>query len=198
LDPDAAEWHNLHPAAQGDSWYSQGYTIRQVHDSDGPFDQWWYVGDYKLRIDRQTQLNKYILPNAPPPVTGAKSFYEANKALGTDVDGYLAAVRAHEGMQNASGILGHSGRMKKALDANDPGKKLETLASKDSEDDLKRKADDEIRKAEHAICVQSVDPLPLIWTGRIAFAHDDTGRYEILRSPISVGGPGYGQAVNCK
>ena len=47
-------------------------------------------------MKRQVLINQYVLPKALHP-WGETGFYEKNKALGYDVDGYLAAIRTHEG-----------------------------------------------------------------------------------------------------
>ncbi len=161
--------HVLHPGAAGDSWETRGYTLKQVQDPGGPFDADWFVDTYTLRIEREVLINKYILPGGPPPVRTAKRFYTANKELGHDVDGYLAAVRRHE--------LLHSDLMRNALVTNDPGPRIETLAAR-GKDALKLEVDQQIRTAEKAIDHASEDPLPSVgFKGPIAFPDDATDKY---------------------
>lgn len=161
--------HILHPNEKGGSWESNGYVLQQVQDAGGPFDGDWYITDYTIRIERQTLINKYILPGGPPPVRTAKPFYETNQAMGNDVDAYLAAVRKHE--------LLHSELMQKALNANDPGPKIEAFAGKDK-DAIKALADKEIQASETAIDKASADPLPSVgFEGKIAFPDDATDKY---------------------
>jgi hypothetical protein len=168
--------HILHPAARAGTWKGNGYEVKQVKDAGGPFDGLWYVADYSVRIEREVLVNKYILPKGPPPVRTAKPFYDANKALGNDVDGYLAAVRKHE--------LLHTELMQKALATADPGPKIESLASKD-EAAIKTEADQHIQSAEDAIDKASADPLPSVgFKGKIAFPDDATDEYKSVEMEI--------------
>lgn len=188
--------HVLHPKANSGSWENEGYVLQPVNDPKGPFDGWWYISDYKLKVERQALINPYLVPGGSPPLSGAERFYDANKRLGTDVDGYLGGIRGHEGLDNAKGVLGHSGRMKKALATHDPGRKVEEKFRK-GRDELKKMVDEEIQKAERALCDQAKDPLDLIWRGKLGFAEDDTGKYRILAGELVVGGPGYG-TTSCR
>ena len=168
--------HILHPAPAGGSWASRGYTMKQVHDAGGPFDGLWYVDTYTVRAEREVLINKYILPGGPPPVRTAKPFYTSNQALGNDVDGYLAAVRRHE--------LLHSELMKNALSANDPGPKIEAIASEE-EPALKQQADQTIKASEDAADRASQDPLPSVgFKGPIAFPDDATDEYHSMEMEI--------------
>lgn len=161
--------HILHPANTGGTWEGGGYILKQVQDAGGPFDGTWFIAEYLLKVERQTLINKYTLPGGPPPVRTAQPFYESNKKLGNDVDGYLAAVRKHEML--------HTQLMEKALKPNDPAPKLEPLAGTDK-DGLKKVADETIQKAEDAIDEASKDPLPSVgWKGKIAFPDDATDQY---------------------
>lgn len=171
LDPYDAKnsVHILHPTKENGSWENQGYVVQQVQDAGGPFHGVWYLSQYKLQVERETLINKYILPKGPPPVRTAKPFYESNKALGNDVDGYLAAVRKHE--------LLHSELMQKALAQNDPGPKVEALAGNDKAQLLKQ-VDEIIQGAEDIIDKASEDPLPPVgFNGKIAFPDDATDQY---------------------
>jgi hypothetical protein len=161
--------HILHPNEAGGTWEDRGYKLEQVKDPNGPFDGNWYLSEYSIKVERETLLNKYILPGGPPPVRTAKPFYESNKALGNDVDGYIEAVRKHEML--------HTQLMQKALKAGDPGPKIEALVSKNKED-VKTQADQTIKGAEDAIDQASADPLPSVgWKGKIAFPDDATDKY---------------------
>lgn len=171
LDPYSAKnsVHILHPARENGSWENKGFVLQQVQDAGGPFHGVWYLSQYSLRVERETLINKYILPKGPPPVRTAKPFYESNKALGNDVDGYLAAVRKHEML--------HSELMQKSLSQNDPGPKVEALASTDKAQLLKQ-VDEIIQGAEDTIDKASADPLPPVgFNGKIAFPDDATDKY---------------------
>lgn len=168
--------HILHPAPAANSWETRGYTLKQVQDAGGPFDGTWYLDTYTLRIEREVLINKYILPGGPAPVSTAKKFYPANKELGLDVDGYLAAVRRHERL--------HSDLVQKALVAQDPGPKVEAFAAR-TKDTLKLQADAVISAAEAALGKATEDPLPSVgFTGKIAFPDDATDRYMPLEMTL--------------
>lgn len=163
--------HIFHPPAKAKTWRDVGYKLTQVKDANGPFDGVWYVTDYAMQIERQTLLNKYIVKGGPPPISHGKKFYETNLELGNPIDKYIEAVKAHE--------LLHSEMAKAALPANDPGPKLEPMASKD-EAALKQKADELIQAAENAVDAASSDDLPLPsvgFEGTISFPNDSTDVY---------------------
>ena len=168
--------HVLHPAPAGGSWDTRGYTMKQVQDAGGPFDELWYVDTYTVRVEREVLINKYILPGGPPPVRTAEPFYKSNQALGNDVDGYLAAVRRHE--------LLHSELMKNALSADDPGPKIEAIAFEDKPA-LKLEVDQKIQASENATDRASQDPLPSVgFKGPIAFPDDATDAYHSMEMEI--------------
>lgn len=99
----------------------------------------------------------------------AKPFYELNKALGNDVDGYLAAVRKHEML--------HSELRQESLAQNDPSPKVEALAGNDKAQLLKQ-IYEIIQGAEDTIDKASQDPLPPVgFNGKIAFPDDATDKY---------------------
>lgn len=191
LDPDAKN-HILHPLPSGDSWQHAGYELRQVAEPGGPFDGYWFVSAYSMRIERQTLINRYILPNAAG-FGDTKSFYNANKEWGTDVDGYLAAIRAHEG----TGPGGHSGLMRQAKMRADPALTIETQVGASGEEALRTCVDDEIRRAELRICNAAKDPLPEIWRGRLVYLQIDTYQWIKMDAPTIVGGPSYGDSMEC-
>ena len=74
----------------------KGIGRTNPESDQGPFKGVWYVEQTHLRVKRQVLINQYVLPKALRP-WGETGFYEKNKALGYDVDGYLAAIRTHEG-----------------------------------------------------------------------------------------------------
>lgn len=168
--------HRLHPDPAGDTWDQRGYTLRQVADPGGPFDGDWYADSFLLRCEREVLINKYIVQGGPPPVSTAKPFYEANVALGHDVEAYLKAVRRHE--------LLHSERMQQSLAVNDPGPKLEAMATR-SREEMQKKADALIRSAEETISDFSGDPLPSIgYKAPMAFPDDATDEYITLEMKL--------------
>ena len=192
LDPAAAD-HILHPLPSGDSWEHTGYELRQVAEPGGPFDGYWFVSAYSIRIERQTLINPYLLPSAAG-FGDTKSFYAANKEWGTDVDGYLAAIRAHEG----TGPGGHSGLMRQAKMRADPALTIEPQVGASGEEALRTRVDDEIRRAEFRICGAAKDPLPEIWRGRLVYLQIDTYQWIKMDAPTIVGGPSYGTPMNCR
>jgi len=152
--------HILHPGAMDGSWEGGGYGLSMIDDHGGPFDGFWYPSEYKVRVTRQTLLNRYIVPGGPVVLMGLGTFYNQNKSAGNDVDGYLAAVRDHE--------MEHSRRFTNWLDSNDPAEEIEEMARRDR-DALKKEMDEKIREAESEICRAGKDPLPVTWTGSLWF-----------------------------
>lgn len=191
-EPTADSHDTLYPFPVDGTWDGRGYTPREVTD-DGPFRGLWYPVEYGLKVDRKTVVNKYLIPGGP--LVLGQSIYDENKRQKTDIDGYLAAIRGHEGLE-AKGILGHSGRMQRALRADDPARALERLADT-SRDALKRAADDLIRAANSRICRESKDPLPVIWKGQVSFPKDDGTGW--LGGYAEVGGtnPAYNTMRGC-
>jgi len=182
LDPpadDTEEPHIIHPKKDAaESWDSNGYELAQVTDG-GPFDGWWYVQETTIEVKRQILLNKYILPGGPVIFSGMEeNFYTANVSREKDVDGYLAAARAHES--------DHTTKMKQGLGAYDPAKKIEKLTAR-SRDDLKKKADAAIEKAEDMMSRATSDcRMPVTWRGELVAPDDAT--YIWTPVPFQVGG----------
>lgn len=173
----ADENTNLHPPAKDGSWEpSGGYELTQVTEPGKPFDKYWFVSKYNMQMNRMIVINPYILP----PGSGGKeipygmgTFYQKNVESGYDVDGYLAGVRQHE--------QDHSNRMKAALEASDPVKKIEPLFDTDK-DSIKNKADSTLREVEKKICTRSSDasqpPMSVTWTGKMVFPTSDTNQWK--------------------
>jgi hypothetical protein len=159
--------HVLHPAAKAGTWKDIGYKTKKVADGGGPFDGVWYLDEYAVRVEREMLINNYLLPEGPSLLTGIDNVYNANKK--EHIENYLAAIRKHE--------LLHSELMAKGLAKNDPGPKIEALASRD-ESEIKTAADKEIRTSEDVIDKGSQDPLPdLGFRGPMKFPDDATGKY---------------------
>jgi hypothetical protein len=190
-----SDYHNFHPAAQDGSWADHGYIVEEVNDPDGPFDRFWYASQYRLQIKRQSLINPYLLPGGRPPVSGAMGFYHANKngtgtaacPHGGDIDGYLAAIKAHE--------FDHSARKERALGIHDPAKEIERTFAK-TRKELLEQLDKTIQEAERSVCDASKDPLPRIWQGSLCFPYDDSGLYDV-NSPVEIGGPNYLDHPSC-
>ena len=200
--------HSLHPGKGNTSgykteasWNKRGYVLTQLVDPGGPFDGVWYVKEYKLEATRRTLMNPYILP-AGKPLEGAKrNFYQANKAHGRDVDGMLAAIRGHEGLEAAtmSGgrVAGHSGRQRDALRKQDPALELEKIVAP-GEKQAEELADAAILEAELRICEASSDPInPMQWKGEMLAVCKGSGLYVPI-GELTVGGPNYGEAKSCR
>jgi hypothetical protein len=47
-----------HAFQAGRSWAGEGYKVASVSDPDGPFDEWSYVGNANLRIQRAARINQ--------------------------------------------------------------------------------------------------------------------------------------------
>jgi hypothetical protein len=195
LDPDAAD-HSLHPLPTAGSWEKTGYELRRIAEPGGPFDGYWFVATYLMRIERQTRVNPYLLPGAAG-FRGPKSFYVVNKEWNTDVDGYLAAIRAHEGAGQGR-ALGHSALLKQELTRADPTLKIEPLFEASARDALTRRVDGEIHQAELSLCNAAKDPLPEIWRGSLVFLRIDTDQWIKMDAPAIVGGASYGTPVRCQ
>jgi len=160
IDPPSANepMHILHPDPEKAAANDQ-YLLGQVDDSGGPWDGFYFVREWKLKVNRQSRVNKYILPDGPPSYSGMKNFYKANLESGHDVAGYVAAVRKHEQM--------HSDRMERALKAQDPGEEAEKSYGKD-ESRLRERIERKIKDAARRIHEATRDPLnPEQWHGTL-------------------------------
>ena len=105
-----------------------GYEIAQV--PSGPNAGFWYVSAVSYKMDRETALNRSILPGAarhqlaegwqasqcraamllPPGTRVVVNLYEFNKlCVGSDIDGMIAGAWNHEEL-GSTGTNGHEGR----------------------------------------------------------------------------------------
>lgn len=159
--------HILHPE-------TDGYTVAQVSD-EGPYAGFSYVQEWKVEVKRQSLLNKWIVEDAPPILTGLKSFYDANVELRTQVVAYLTAARKHERQ--------HTTLMERSIRANDPARFAERTYGKDAER-VRRSVDDKLKEAERAANNASKDPLPKTWTGQVAVPAPDTGRWTVIETDV--------------
>ena len=170
IDPPANDSdppHIIHPKKDdGNSWDGSGYELEQVQD-EGPFNGWWYVKDKKIEVRRQVLLNKYILPGGPMVFSSMEeNFYTANKSRDKNVDGYLAAARAHES--------DHTTKMRWGKNLYDVAKKLESATARDR-DELKGKADGFIQRAEDLMSWFTSDcRMPVTWRGELVVPDEAT------------------------
>lgn len=177
-DPEAH--HILHPGIG-----SQAYTIAQVDDPGGPFDGYYYFKDWNTHIQRRILVNAYVVEAATTLPGFGTNFYQGNRERGTDIDGYLKAVREHE--------KEHSRLMAEALKEKDPAIELER-AFGSTEDALRAQADKALREAEDRIHLKAKDPLPETWSGVLAVPQElEQTRGPTWRMlPAKVGGAGHG------
>ncbi len=159
--------HILHPE-------TGGYTVGRVSDR-GPYAGFSWVTEWKVEARRQTLLNRWIVEDAPPILAGMKSFYAANVELKTDVVAYLAAARRHERM--------HTTLVEKSIRAGDPAKVAEKTFGRD-EARLRRDVDAKLKDAEKAAAQATRDPLPKIWTGKVAVPTPDTGKWVVVETDV--------------
>ena len=124
-------------------------------------------------IKRKILINKCILENSTFTKCSER-FYDANKYKGGDVDNYLKAVRQHERK--------HSDLVKEALPANDPAKQMEALCDI-AENNLKKKLDKVIKKAEDALDKATKDPLEKIWSGTL-FVPDKNCEWKKIETDV--------------
>jgi hypothetical protein len=194
-----SETHLLHPdpnPAVHKTLDGTGYVIEDVKDPDGPFDGWRWLKEYRVRLQRQARVNRFIRPDSPPPLVGLpRNFFAENAARKNDAAGYLAAVRAHEGDGGNFGggfVHGHLSKTRDWLKKDDPAAKLEKLvgAAGTNQEDLAARADKVLRKAEVSGCKATSDPInPPAWSGNLVTPKDDGSGW--ILAPAKVGGPNY-------
>jgi hypothetical protein len=138
--------HALHA---GGSWQGEGYSLTSIKDPRGPFDEWWYVADSKLRIKRTAQINQDLSPNS--------ALHKLNIAKGyPDIDTLRTCVLEHERMH---GTLIFEKMQKIQQQGNDPARMIETLSvAKEDKDELVKSADMAIGVAEGRIYPQPGTP----------------------------------------
>jgi len=166
--------HWLHPdpnsAAQ-----EEMYTLKQVNDM-GPWNGFYYLSDWKMKLHRKMLLNKYILEEGPVSLSGMKiNFYKYNEEKGIKVKDYLAKVKEHEKM--------HSKLAEEALKVHDPAKECEKTFDSD-EGGLKERMKAIIVASEQAIDGKSDDPLEKKWEGELYVVEEDTGRWHKITTQV--------------
>jgi hypothetical protein len=170
------------------TWLDHGYTLATVADPKGPFDGFSYVASSTLEVKRVELINANLLPGGARERDG-NTFYGFNKAKGADVDGFIAAIRQHEGL-GAPGRpqTGHSRIIQADLQAStgDPRRQIEKLIAP-AASDVQKQADEALRDLDTTIDGNSADPLPTIWTGTLWFWDDYAGLWR--SGAISVPGP---------
>jgi hypothetical protein len=173
------------------TWNDNGYRLLQVHDPGGPFDRWWYAGSSTLTVDTQALLNPYLFKGAPrSALRESPNFYTENAQKGTDVQGYVAAVREHESWgKPGTPRSGHTSAMNQPTTRDggllDPRKGIEQILAP-SKQRVIFELDRNIRGHASAIENWAADPLTTIWTGALYLWSASAHTYE--RQQISVGG----------
>jgi hypothetical protein len=138
--------HALHA---GGSWQGEGYSLTSIKDPRGPFDEWWYVADSKLRIKRAVQINQDLTPNS--------ELHKLNIARGyPDIDTMRTCVLEHERLH---GKLIFEKMQKIVQQDDDPARMIETLsAAKEDKDELVKSADMAVGAAESLLYPQPGTP----------------------------------------
>jgi hypothetical protein len=138
--------HALHA---GGSWQGEGYSLTSIKDPRGPFDEWWYVADSKLRIKRAVQINQDLTPNS--------ELHKLNIARGyPDIDTMRTCVLEHERLH---GKLIFEKMQKIVQQGDDPARMIETLsAAKEDKDELVKSADMAVGVAESLLYPQPGTP----------------------------------------
>jgi hypothetical protein len=175
------------PKPRSGTWLGGGYESAKVNNPGGPFDDFRYVASSKVEVKRVELVNRDLLPGS--------TFYQHNveqmQADSLDPAGFVAAIRAHEGLGTSTAGTGHSQiiRDEVAKPTADFRRVLESLAAP-SENELKKLADGKLKEIDNRIDLASNDPLPNIWTGRIE-AYDSYRQkwiFGTLDVPGSIGG----------
>ena len=151
------------------SWLDHGYSLKQVNDPHGPFDNDFYVVNPNLSVKRAALIS--------PNYLAGSQFYEYNKTR-TDADlaGFLRAVKQHEGLGNGRPGTGHSGIMKALIAQPETNPRLVIEADfGSSRASAAQAADKHIHRVDARIDVASADPLPDIFVGPI-WAYDSYRR----------------------
>jgi hypothetical protein len=158
------------------SWLGTGYKLTSVSDPGGPFNDYGYVASSAIAVKRVGLISLGVLPGGPKERDG-NNFYGYNKAKGTDVDGFLNAIRQHEGL-GAPGKpgTGHSQIMKADLAKPNlgPRREIEKLFGP-SASDLQREVDGKLKDIDTQIDKDSADPLPDIGSFELWFWDDYVG-----------------------
>lgn len=167
------------PLLSGSStWLDRGYALATLTDTNGPFNGFSYVADSTLRVKRLELINANLFPGGAKERDG-NNFYAFNKAKGADVDGFIMAIRQHEGL-GAPGKpqTGHSGIIQADLKAphGDPQRRIEKLIAPTAAE-LQKLADQTLEGLDTSIDDDSEDPLPIIWRGTLWFWNDYTSSW---------------------
>jgi hypothetical protein len=179
LDNGSPDLHDLHPNVKKAAM-DEMLALKQVNDM-GPWNGFYYLSEWKLKLETQTLMNKYVLPDGPPPLSWlTKNFYQFNKENGIDIDGYLRADREHERK--------HAELAEKALKEDDPAKECERMVDNDKAK-LKDRMKTIILASERAIWDKSCDPLAVNWQGHVYALRDDTDTWRPLNTH-TIGVPG--------
>jgi hypothetical protein len=139
--------------------YSDGYTMAQVNDPNGPNHEYWYIqsttNSSTLRIEQETVINQYIKQNGPPPSARWPNFYNYNNGRCINSADFVRAVMGHENSGIGPGATGHYGLLVTALQnpVNDPRTVIEDNFATHAEGQgiLLRRTTDEFSDVEAAL-----------------------------------------------
>jgi hypothetical protein len=160
------------PLRTNGSWLDHGFQVSApVNDPHGPFNGFYYVTAATFEVVRQGLLNHWLAPNAPP-LPGAvpnRNFYIYNQRHGTDITGYITALKQHEGL-GKPGVArsGHTLAIEEAMATEKNGQPLDPRAIAERQlahdrADLVNTIDDKVLSDEDALFAATQDPLPVIW-----------------------------------
>jgi hypothetical protein len=160
--------------------WTDGYTTARV--SGGPNDQVWYIGEALFYINRESVINQHIKaagqPPEPedPPGVAWRTFN--NETMGTDVDAFEAAIRAHEAYGQGTGS-GHQKQLEDEESKADPQRDVLTAIEDNvktavSSIGLQSDTHDEIYDIDTALFQAIASPEPTgNWTGDIWIYYND-------------------------
>ena len=121
LTGDQSSGHYLHHGKDDSAWENPktGFTLSRVDEPGGPFDGFWYVANYSVRVDRTSLINAELAEN--------RRIYKINKASGhvheAAFKSLVKQVQAHEQM--------HSTLLEEELRKSDPAMKIEGFIHRD-------------------------------------------------------------------
>jgi hypothetical protein len=165
------------------TWNGHGYTLARVSDPGGPFDGYFYVRNATLTVKRLAYIN--------PDLLDGSTFYDHNEAAGGQIEGFVEAVKGHEGWgASTKPETGHSQIMRAVITdpngENDPRRQIERLFAPAAAD-VQGDADRKIREIDTFVDGKADDPLALLWEGDLYFY--DSGNNKWIHGPFRVPHP---------
>jgi hypothetical protein len=173
------------PLRSDGSWSGTGgFSVERVHDPNGPFDGFYYVRSASFTIVRQGLLNHWLQHNSPVDQGAGENFYTYNAGHGTDLSGYLTALKQHEGM-GRPGVphSGHTLAMKEALaQTGSHGEPLDPRALVERQfgphqAELISTIDTALKTDQNSLFNASSDPLADLWHGPVWVWSPKNGGY---------------------